>query len=377
MIKALIGDLLESPMQVKVNTVNCVGIMGKGIALIFKQQYPDMFEDYQQRVNAKEIRPGEPYLYTNIFGEKILNFPTKDHWKSLSRIEYVTKGLDIFRQKYKEWGIESIAFPPLGCGNGGLEWRDVGPLMYQKLRDLDIDVEIYAPHGTPKEQLKDEFLMSSGATKGKASAPETNIKAGWVAILEILNRLENMPYVSYVGRVIFQKICYVATRAGLDTGLEFRRGSYGPYSSQVAGMERTLSNANLIQESMIGQMVRVHTGKEYPGFREKHRQRIDAVNDKIDRVVDLFSRIKSTSQAEEVATVLFAIDEIRSDAVQEMTNEEDFYKYLVDWKKRWNNPSNRESLAGTIRFLAQTGWAKIDFSDDLPVAETEKLDTMF
>ncbi len=74
------------------------------------------------------------------------------------------------------------------------------------------------------------------------------------------------------------------------------------------------------------------------------------MSDKIDRVVDLFSRIKSTSQAEEVATVLFAIDEIRSDAVQEMTNEEDFYKYLVDWKKRWNNPSNRESLAARSGF---------------------------
>lgn len=159
MIKVVIGDMFQSSMQVKVNTVNSVGVMGKGIAQIFKQQYPDLYDDYRDRCKNNEVEEGVPYLYENLFGEKFVNFPTKGHWKNLSNIKKIEQGLDIFIEKYKEWGIESIAFPPLGCGNGGLLWQQVGPIMYQKLSKLDIPVEVYAPFGTDKKYLSREFLL--------------------------------------------------------------------------------------------------------------------------------------------------------------------------------------------------------------------------
>ena len=161
MIKVLIGNLFESEMQTLVNMVNCVGVMGKGVALEFKKRFPEMYKDYVTRCQAKQIRPGVPYLYSDLFGTSILNFPTKDHWRSGSRLDDIVRGLDLFVENYRSWGVTSIAFPPLGCGNGGLEWILVGPVMYRKLMQLDIPVEIYAPFGTPKQQLSEDFLGRS------------------------------------------------------------------------------------------------------------------------------------------------------------------------------------------------------------------------
>jgi O-acetyl-ADP-ribose deacetylase (regulator of RNase III) len=151
MIKVLVGNMFESHAKSLVNTVNTVGVMGKGIAREFSKRYPTMFEDYKQLCSMGKVNPGEPYHYKDMLGNSIINFPTKDHWRSPSRIQDIVKGLDIFLANYKNWGIESVAFPALGCGNGGLKWSQVGAVMYQKLSGLDIPVEIYAPHGTPSD----------------------------------------------------------------------------------------------------------------------------------------------------------------------------------------------------------------------------------
>ena len=127
MFKALIGDLFKSPAQTLVNTVNCVGIM-EGVAFEFKKAYPEMFEDYAARCEQKLVRLGEPYLYLDVSGAMIVNFPTKDHWRSTSRLADIERGLDYFLLHAPKWGITSVAFPPLGCGNGGLAWSEVGPL---------------------------------------------------------------------------------------------------------------------------------------------------------------------------------------------------------------------------------------------------------
>lgn len=129
-MKILVGDILQSKAHTLINTVNCVGIMGKGIALEFKKRFPEMFDDYVQRCEHKEVKPGLPYLYKTLFPPQVINFPTKDHWKSVSRISDIEKGLQYLLAHYKEWGITSLAIPPLGCGNGQLEWRVVGPLIY-------------------------------------------------------------------------------------------------------------------------------------------------------------------------------------------------------------------------------------------------------
>lgn len=153
------GDIFTSKCTTITNTINCVGVMGKGIALEFKKKYPEMFLDYSNRCKSHLVKPGEPYVFENgLFGEKILNFPTKDHWRNPSQLSYIEKGLDWFCEHYKEYDIDSIAFPALGCGNGGLRWDVVGPIMYQKLSSLPIEIEIYAPYEVKPDKMTIGFL---------------------------------------------------------------------------------------------------------------------------------------------------------------------------------------------------------------------------
>ena len=157
-VRLVSGNLLASKRQTLVNTVNCVGIMGKGIALKFKQRYPEMYQDYVRRCDAGVVKPGTPYTYELPDGRLICNFPTKNHWRSSSRLEWVESGLDELVTQAPSWGITSLAIPPLGCGHGGLAWEDVGPLMHHYLGRLSIDVDIYVPAGVtpdppPEEQL--------------------------------------------------------------------------------------------------------------------------------------------------------------------------------------------------------------------------------
>jgi O-acetyl-ADP-ribose deacetylase (regulator of RNase III) len=153
MFKALIGDIFASRAQTLVNTVNCVGVMGKGVAFEFKKRFPEMFADYAERCARKQVRLGEPYLYHDVSGAMIVNFPTKDHWRSSSRLADIERGLDYFVTHAAEWGIRSVAFPALGCGNGGLKWSEVGPLIYSKLRNVNYDVEVYGPYDMSKNEL--------------------------------------------------------------------------------------------------------------------------------------------------------------------------------------------------------------------------------
>ena len=124
-----------------VNTINCVGFMGKGLALEFALRYPRLEEVYKQECSKKRIHTGYVYFY-NIDGQKIINFPTKFHFKYPSKIEWIEQGLDDFKSKYKSWGIQSVAFPVLGTRNGGLNPKVVVQIMTQKLSDLEIDVYI-------------------------------------------------------------------------------------------------------------------------------------------------------------------------------------------------------------------------------------------
>jgi O-acetyl-ADP-ribose deacetylase (regulator of RNase III) len=167
MIEPLIGDLFESQAQTLVNAVNCVGVMGKGVALEFKRRFPAMFKDYVSRCRQKDVRLGEPYLYRDESGRLIVNFPTKDHWRSPSRFEDVAAGLDYFVAHVSEWGITSVAMPALGCGHGGLAWSEVGPLLYRKLHDLPMNIEVYVPYGTREDALTAEFLAAQDRASGE------------------------------------------------------------------------------------------------------------------------------------------------------------------------------------------------------------------
>jgi len=151
-------------------TVNCMGIMGKGVALVAKDLAPDMFEFYKKLCENKKMQLGKPVIFDksskylkSATGEtkKMLLFPTKNHWRTNSSIMGIKNGLEWLVDNYKSCKIESLAIPALGCGNGGLDWKTVGPMLYQHLIQLNIPVELYLPtKKISKEYLEEDYLMS-------------------------------------------------------------------------------------------------------------------------------------------------------------------------------------------------------------------------
>lgn len=135
-------SIFESPAQTLVNTVNCVGVMGKGLAQAFKQREPDMFKAYKRICDQRSLEPGKLWLWRGR-GSWVLNFPTKVHWRNPSRIEWIEQGLAKFVSAFADQGITEISFPQLGCGNGNLDWADVRPLMEHYLSELPIPVYIH------------------------------------------------------------------------------------------------------------------------------------------------------------------------------------------------------------------------------------------
>ncbi len=366
MFKVLIGDLFASRAQTLVNTVNCVRVMGKGVAQEFKKHWPAMFEDYRQRCQRKEVRLGEPYLYRDAFGASIIKFPTKGHWRSPSRIADIEQGLDYLAEHVGEWGVSSLALPPLGCGNGGLEWAEVGPLIWRKLQDLPLHIEVFAPYGTPSHQLSVDFLAAPPPASLAAHGRRADkLNPDWVALLEVLRELQAQPYANPVGRTIFQKLCYVLTEMGVPTGFVFGKGSYGPFSGDVKAALHELANRNWLQEKSLGRMVALTVGPQYEAERSKFSTQIEAHQKRISKAVDLFSRIKTTEQAEEVMTVLYASRQLKQTKGADAVAEQDIYDYVLEWKKAWQSEEKRHALASAIRNLVLLGWMRVQISDQL------------
>lgn len=366
MFKVLIGNLFESRAQTLVNTVNCVGVMGKGVAEEFRKRYPAMFKDYASCCDRKAVRLGEPYLYVDATGARIVNFPTKGHWRASSRIADIERGLDWFAAHVGEWGIASVAMPPLGCGNGGLEWSEVGPLIWRKLHELPIDVELYAPYGTPKPQLTEAFLAApsqmSLAGKGRRL---TAMNPDWVVLMEVLRELQAQPYANPVGNTIFQKICYVVTEMGVPTGFAFDKGSYGPFSPQAKLALHEFANRNWVRQEQLGRMLALRIEPAYEKSRARYAGQIARHQRKIAKTVDLFSRIKSTEQAEEVMTVLYASRMLKQTHSREDVTEQELYDYILDWKKTWDTEEKRQAVAEAIRNLVVLGWMRARISESM------------
>ena len=367
MIKVLIGDIFESRAQTHVNTVNCVGVMGKGIALGFKTRYPDMFDDYVRRCAAGSVRLGRPYLYRRLMTPWILNFPTKDHWRSMAHLSSILEGLDYLEHHYRQWEITSLAVPPLGCGEGKLEWRVVGSSLYRSLSRLDVSVEMYAPFGTPDAELGADFL-SQLASAGASYGHQRRIKPGMVAVVEVLARIEKEPYHWPIGRTIAQKIAYFATDAGLATGLTFSRGSYGPYASGLTASMTQLANNGLLDEERSGQMFVVKVGPTYDDARRAYSESLEEYAPIIDRLVDLFLRMRTTRQAEVAATVHIVATWL-SEATGRQPDEQDVLQGVMEWKQRRQPPFDELEVATTIRTLAAMGWLAVRPSSDLRVTD--------
>ena len=151
-------SVFNSGCNAMINTINCRGVMGAGLALEFKMRYPELFSQYESDCRKGLVRIGEVRKY-NIDGIIVLNFPTKDDWKYPSRLSYIEKGLNYFRDHYKEWNVSSVAMPPLGCNNGQLDIGTVKQLIYEKLDNVDIEIVFCEdpgyPEGKEKEMLDD------------------------------------------------------------------------------------------------------------------------------------------------------------------------------------------------------------------------------
>lgn len=219
------GDMFDEPTEAIVNTVNCVGVMGKGVALEFKRRWPDNFQAYKRLCDDKMLAPGKMFIFDNNdflaqgAHRYLINFPTKAHWRSKSKLEYVADGLDDFVKQVRELGIKSVTIPPLGCGNGGLDWGVVRPLIESKLRPLkDVRFVVYAPDGaiTASEQttVPDEM---------------TNERATLVVALAELEKF----FGGHITRLTAQKITYFLQVMGVGFGLKFMKNEFGPYSESL------------------------------------------------------------------------------------------------------------------------------------------------
>lgn len=149
------GDMFDEPAEAIVNTVNCVGVMGKGVALEFKRRWPENFKAYKRLCDSGSLRPGKMFVFESqdMFDPQgrrfLVNFPTKDHWRESSRMEFIEDGLEDFVARVDELRIKSVVMPPLGCGNGGLDWRKVKALITDRLSPLDeVRIVVFEPNGT-------------------------------------------------------------------------------------------------------------------------------------------------------------------------------------------------------------------------------------
>jgi len=369
MIEVSVSDLFESKCQTLVNTVNTVGIMGTGVALEFKKRFPDMYEDYVRRCAEGKVKLGEPYLYKRLMPPWILNFPTKKHWRSVSNLSDIIRGLKYLEQHYKEWGITSIALPPLGCGHGQLEWNIVGPTLYRYMKRFDIPVELYAPLGTSPEELTPKLLsreIAQPITSG--SSVKNKIEPGLIAIIEVLSRIEKEPYHWPIGRTMFQKIAYFATKLGLKTGLSYSRSSFGPFASDLKYKITKLVNNGLIKEEQLGRMFSVKSGPTFRDTSKLYQKDLEEAQPVIERLADLFLRINTTRQAELASTVHFAAQSLHKDS-EETPTENDVLNAVIEWKQRRKPSFERSEIAKTIRNLASLGLLTVKPSKDLPVQE--------
>jgi len=223
MIQYLQGDLLQADTQALVNTVNTVGVMGKGIALQFKNRFPKNYKVYQEACRRGELKTGQMLVVKDgdLLHEKfIINFPTKEHWKSPSKIEYIEQGLIALKEIIQQYNIKSIALPPLGCGNGGLDWNIVKPMIAESLGDLTISISVYEPNAAIKSVLQAEEKPQEGKlTPAKAM------------LLYLMFHYEAVGDISSLFSA--NKLAYFLQESGENLRLHFKAYHYGPYAVQL------------------------------------------------------------------------------------------------------------------------------------------------
>ncbi|MGM0841377.1 MAG: type II toxin-antitoxin system antitoxin DNA ADP-ribosyl glycohydrolase DarG [Bacillota bacterium] len=232
MLTFLTGNLFDKSKEIDaiVNTVNCVGVMGKGIALEFKKRYPENFNIYKNECKEKNLVPGKMLTVNNTSNfenpKYIINFPTKNHWRNPSKIEYIESGLLTLKEVIKEHSIKSIAMPALGCGNGGLNWGEVKSLIIKELSSLkDVQIYIYEPNHSKNKNIKNLRI-----TKQRA------------LLLLLMDYYNSSTYNQTVSFIEVNYLAFILQSVGVDFKLDFKETEKGPFDPTLNKLLIHLAN---------------------------------------------------------------------------------------------------------------------------------------
>lgn len=219
------GDILGSDTEAVVNTVNCVGVMGRGIALQFKNAYPDNFKAYEAACKRSEVQPGRMFVFeTGRLGRPqwIINFPTKRHWRGKSRIEDIESGLRALVTEVRSRGITSISIPPLGSGLGGLSWSSVRPLVERAAKELpEVEVVVFEPGHAPAD------------SRANKSTEVPKMTAGRAALITLMDRYLAGLMDPAITLLEVHKLMYFLQAAGEPLKLEYKKAAFGPYAENL------------------------------------------------------------------------------------------------------------------------------------------------
>jgi O-acetyl-ADP-ribose deacetylase (regulator of RNase III) len=279
------GNLLESPVEALVNTVNTVGVMGKGIALMFKEAFPLNFGAYEDACKHKEVKIGRMFVTEtqSLDGPRwIINFPTKKHWRQPSKLEWVIEGLEDLRRVIQEYAIHSVALPPLGSGNGGLDWADVRREIQRILGDLEgVDVRVFEP--TPKYQNVAKRSGVKELTPARVLIAEM-IRRYWVLGIEC-TYLEVQKLGWFLERTIHS--------LGIEDPLKlnFKADKYGPYSDRLRHLLNALDGTYLHCDKRLSDADPADT----IWFDEERRKYVDLFlkqdsSEQLNKVLDLTAK---------------------------------------------------------------------------------------
>lgn len=230
MIRYKTGDIFKEDVEAIVNTVNCVGVMGRGIALQYKKIFPDNFRAYAAACKRKEVQPGKMFVYETDQSTNprfIINFPTKTHWRQKSRMDYIEQGLLALVNEISNRNITSIAIPPLGSGLGGLNWKDVRSRIDNALKGIDnLDVIIFEPEDKTVQSIK------------LRKVPD--MTAGRAALVSLIDRYLQGLMDPYVTLLELHKLMYFMQEAGEPLRLQYKKAFYGPYAENLRHVLNTI-----------------------------------------------------------------------------------------------------------------------------------------
>jgi O-acetyl-ADP-ribose deacetylase (regulator of RNase III) len=335
------GNILDSDAQALVNTVNTVDVMGKGIALQFKKAFPDNFKAYEKACRLKEIAVGKLFVTRdrNLHsGEKIIiNFPTKKDWRRPSEYSYIEDGLDDFLRVIEKEGIQSVALPPLGAGNGGLEWEKVKRILERKLSAVNIDIYVYEPTAAIREQLKKERVK---LTEARA-----------LLLYVLFDLVQNEEFVSEFSS---EKVCYFLQKFGAAKyfRLHFEPKFYGPYSGKVRYVLNYLNGSYLMGYSDMSKkpfepLTLVADGYEtVKSYMEANPELADIAA----RTTHFLNGFYSDYALELLSSIDFIISENRTFDKQIITQK------LSEWNDRKRSRfCNPEHISFIVDYLQQNG----------------------